>query len=176
MFRKHASRVIVGSFIYSTGFSLVECLVAGVILSTGVMGVLGLQLAAVKSSQENDHLLQAQFLASDMVERLTANTRAITRGGYSLDGKPLKPDKDCNAVPCSFLETAFFDLYEWYESVERLLPSGAAVIEHVKLEQSDLYTILIRWKSVERNSYGIPYDMSHCGRGGIDCYRVVIYL
>jgi len=178
MFRKQGSPVpvIVETPVYSTGLSLIECLVAGVILATGVMGVLGLQLAALKAGQKNDHVLQAQFLASDIVERLTANARAITRGGYSLDGKPPKPDKDCNTGPCSFLETACFDLYEWYEAVERSLPSGAAGIEHVELEKSDFYTVLIRWKPVVRNSSGILEEKSNCGSGGINCYRVTIEL
>jgi type IV pilus assembly protein PilV len=176
MFRKQASPVIVETPVYSTGLSLIEGLVAGVVLATGVMGVLGLQATALKASQKNDHLLQAQFLASDIVERLTANARAITGGGYSLDGKPPKPGKDCNTAPCSFLETACFDLYEWYEAVEQSLPSGAAGIEHVKLEQSDLYTVLIRWKPAVRNSSGIPYEKAHCGSGDISCYRVTIEL
>lgn len=53
-----------------SGFSLVETLVTLIIISVGLLGVVGMQVAGIKNNQSAYYRTQATILASDMADRL----------------------------------------------------------------------------------------------------------
>lgn len=60
------------------GFSLVEVLVAVVILSTALLGLVGLQTAGVRNVMNSYNRTQASQLASSMADRMRANVADLT--------------------------------------------------------------------------------------------------
>jgi type IV pilus assembly protein PilV len=58
----------------STGFTMLEVLIAIVILAFGLLGVAGLQAYAVANNQSAALRVAAAGLATDMVDRMKLNT------------------------------------------------------------------------------------------------------
>ena len=57
----------------AAGFSLIEVLIAMVILSIGVLGVTGLQLMSKRNNQDSVQQIRAASLAQELVERMRAD-------------------------------------------------------------------------------------------------------
>ena len=89
----------------SRGFSLLEILVAVLILAIGLLGMAGLQLVATRSVQESFQRSQAILLMQDMVDRINVNrksARSYDLGtGYLGTGSSatcgVSADTDCQA-------------------------------------------------------------------------------
>ena len=52
------------------GFTLIEVLIAGLVLSVGVLGVAGLQITALKNLQSSQSYGVAAMLANDIADRM----------------------------------------------------------------------------------------------------------
>ena len=59
------------------GASLIEVLVAMVILAIGMLGLAGLQLSSMNNNQSAFYRSQATFLANDKLDRVRVNKAAI---------------------------------------------------------------------------------------------------
>ncbi len=67
------------------GYSLLEILVALLVLSIGLLGLAGLQTASLQSNQSAAQVSQATTLAQDLLDRMRANTDAARSGDYDVD-------------------------------------------------------------------------------------------
>ena len=92
------------------GFSLVELLVAVLIMGVGVLGVTGLQMVSLQNNR--DALLRSEALQMgyDIMDRIRVNST----GNYAIlfDDDPVAPN-DCFAGNCSAAQMAVFDLSVW---------------------------------------------------------------
>jgi type IV pilus assembly protein PilV len=108
------------------GVGMLEFLIALMIFSTGVMGLLSVQLASMKAVHEANQRSVATTLARDILERIQANP--INAAAYVVRNvgdasRPVPvPVADCDDADCSTVQLAAFDLWQW----ETLL-LGAAV-------------------------------------------------
>ena len=66
------------------GFTLIEVMVAMLILSIGLLGMAGLQAVSLKMNQSALHSSQATFLAYDIIDRMRANRQAALDGDYDM--------------------------------------------------------------------------------------------
>jgi type IV pilus assembly protein PilV len=64
------------------GFTLIEALVALLVLSIGLLGVAALQLTALQNNNNALFRSQATYLAYDIADRIRANRSAALAGGY----------------------------------------------------------------------------------------------
>lgn len=113
------------------GLSLIEVLVAALILGVGLLGVLTQQSRAVQFNQQAYYYSQANILIQDIAERMRANSEAADAYSIADDATPpAAPSGDCRDVsnPCSSAQLAASDLADWVDSVQRLLPGGKASI------------------------------------------------
>ncbi len=118
------------------GFTLLEVLIALLVLSIGLLGLAGLQSIGLRSTHGASLTSQASMLAYDMADRIRANPDAgATYAGFVTDC----PDP----VPTTPLEDA--DLGEWSCSIETLLPGGVGRIARVVNGAVERYTITIEW-------------------------------
>lgn len=121
------------------GFSMIEVLVAIVVLSFGMLGVVGLQLQALRGNQHAALTAVASSLVRDYQETLTAlpstsassatttsKITSITKNSYTAYGSA----KDCklSANTCSPSEFADDATLEWIERVKSALPNGMVTI------------------------------------------------
>lgn len=92
------------------GFSLLELLVAMLVVAIGVLGLSGLQIASMQSNRSALQRSHALLLADDIIERIRANPQ----GGYAIAaGQPPGAFADCLAQRCSGAQLARFDAAVW---------------------------------------------------------------
>ncbi len=106
-----------------SGFSLLEVLIAVVILSVGLLGLAGMQVTSLKYVTSSLQRTQATSLAYDILDRMRANPNGIYATGY---GDPAsKYTQTClGAVTCDAATMVDYDLSEWKTAIETLLPGG----------------------------------------------------
>jgi type IV pilus assembly protein PilV len=119
------------------GFSLIEVLISILVLALGVIGVAGMQLTALRTSQQSAFQTAALQLASEMADRMRTNDNQakladtdnpFLKVDYSSGtGEPKAPDQLCYAN-CTPEALAQFDIYEWEKRLRAALPGGRAVI------------------------------------------------
>lgn len=111
------------------GFSLLEVMIAVVIMSVGMLGIAALQTTSSVFTESSMHRGQAATLAVEIVERMRVNVTEAKAGNYDISGLPtltincIGPSKDCSTS-----EMKDHDLRVWSGRVAALLPSGDATI------------------------------------------------
>lgn len=68
----------------SRGFTLVEMLIALIVLSIGLLGVAALQISSLRSNGSAASRSQATLLAYEIVDRMRANQVAARAGAYDI--------------------------------------------------------------------------------------------
>jgi type IV pilus assembly protein PilV len=67
----------------ATGFSLLEILVAMLVIAIGVLGIAGLQASALRYSKASEARFLAVQLSNDLVERMRSNVAGMKNGEFS---------------------------------------------------------------------------------------------
>lgn len=127
------------------GFTLVESLVAMVVISVGMLGIAALYVEGLRAGRTSVYRTVAVDLASDMADRIRANPTA--RDGYDVDAAGMGLESDCVNGPadCNPATLADDDIFWWKQSVTALLPDGEASIVAVPGPEISSYTITINW-------------------------------
>lgn len=128
------------------GFTLLEVLIAMVILSIGLLGIAGLQTVGLRSSHGSYLTSQASLLAYDIADRIRANPAMITPGGNISTAAG-----DC-ALDTSGLTLTEADRIEWSCAVQTLLPGGTGTVSraaHPLLAGISVYTIDLDWQDLQ---------------------------
>lgn len=119
----------------AAGFTLVEILIAIIVLSIGLLGAVGMQLTAMKGSLEAQRQSMAMSLARELAEQLRGNKQeALTTNAYDIDidfsdgeTQVEDPPLNCAAVACTDrANMAAWEVSDWLIRVSALLP-GARV-------------------------------------------------
>lgn len=92
------------------GFTLLEVLVALLIVSIGLLGLAGLMTTSLKNNQSAWQTSQASWLAYDILDRMRANRTVAMTGGYNTSGSPSG--------------VAATDLNDWSQKLATSLPGG----------------------------------------------------
>ena len=132
----------------STGFTLIEILVALLIVSVGLLGLARLQLVSIKNTQSGYLRSQVSFLGNDIMERIQQNSESAIGGAYdiALNINPTNADCIGAASNCSAASMANFDLVTWKRYLTTLLPpDGDGSISRATSGDDEIFTITIRW-------------------------------
>jgi type IV pilus assembly protein PilV len=129
------------------GVSIVEALVALVIISVGMLGIAGLYLASLQAGRSANLRVQALNLASDLGDRIRANRQGLDN--YKAAATDKGTSHDCATNRCSPKEIAENDLFVWKEAISEALPANAN--GQVKFVDNaapapDRYEILVTWR------------------------------
>ncbi len=82
------------------GFSLLEVLIALLVLSIGLLGLAGLQGTGLRYNHSAYLRSQATFQTYDMADRMRANLRGVQQGDYNnVSGIPTDPGCTTNMHP-----------------------------------------------------------------------------
>ena len=134
---KHAQR---RSHHFGKGFTLVEVLVALLVLSIGMLGIAALYLDSLRASRAALYRTQAVTLASDIADRIRANRNPID--AYDCGGE-CAAGTGGNAV-------AILDINAWLANVERELPGGIGSLTFTAgaANTPNVYDVAVTWNEV----------------------------
>ena len=125
------------------GFTLVEAMVALVVLAVGMLGIAGLYVTTLRSGGSAIYRMQAVNLAADLADRIRTNRGA----GASYAGAAA--DNNCygaGSVDCAPALMAANDLFVWQQQVAAILPNGNANVVVPPVAAGPFtYTITINW-------------------------------
>ena len=112
----------------AAGFTLIEVMIAVIVLSIGLLGVAGLQTVSQKYSRSAYLNTQATVLAHDMLERMRANPQGLLMQKV-YDNPAATAHSNCFTLSgCSVTEMAENDMYEWADEVSQTLPGGKVAV------------------------------------------------
>ena len=105
------------------GLTLVEVLVTLVITSIGLMGLVSLQMQALKATQDSGNRSQAMWVFNDLVNRIRANETVsasyISNGNVDCAAQPAtvcsnfnNGNATTNAANCTTAQLAAWDVFE----------------------------------------------------------------
>lgn len=135
------------------GITVVESLVALVVIAVGMLGIAGLYLSSLQASRSAKLRSHAVELASSIADRIRANRDAAI--AYNSAAYTTPATKNCDTTRCTPAQLAEDDLARWLADVRAGLPGGAAVTGTVAVTDraapaSDNYVITVTWR--EANS------------------------
>ena len=123
------------------GFTLIEVLIAVLILGVGLLGVVVLQTKSLQYNQQAYLYSQATFLAADVAERMRANSDVADDYEIDFDDTVNVSATKCLTSDCSESEFSQWDLKIWKDSMTSALPSGDGSIVKV----ADQFVITIQF-------------------------------
>lgn len=124
-----------------TGFSIIEVLVAIIILSIGMLGAVGMQTAALQSNKESRNSAVATSFGRELAEKMRTNKAVAIRSGtgavnpylfdVTLGGSTTvaTPSQNCATVGCPLAEdVARWDVADWQLRAQQEIPSPHAKV------------------------------------------------
>lgn len=109
------------------GSTLIEVLIALLVLSFGMMGMAGVQSVSLRGNQAAYFRTQATSLSMDIVERMRANLTGVGAGAYN--NVAGSATASCfTTAGCTSTQMADQDINDWLAQVTALLPGGTAVV------------------------------------------------
>ena len=128
------------------GFTLVESIVALLVLSVGMIGVAALFAQGLGANRSALYRTQAVNLVADMADRIRANRVAL--GSYAGPASNNGCDPRGGGVDCTPAEMAAHDLFFWSLQVRQILPNGRGQVEFNGGTLAPSYTIRVAWDEV----------------------------
>jgi type IV pilus assembly protein PilV len=137
------------------GVSIVEALVAFLVLSVGMLGIAGLYLESLRANRTAQNRTLAVQLANDMSDRIRANRSAEAAYAVTLGAVPPAATRICSTDNCSSAQLAAFDLRAWYDHVLDAMPDGAdgslpqvgvVYVNGANVSVPDRYVVTVGWR------------------------------
>lgn len=127
-----------------SGVGLIEVLVAVLVLTVGILGIVALQTRALQFSQEAIATSKAMMLAYEMADRMRANRGS--EGEYLVNYETsVTSTKNCESATCSPAEMAKYDAAAWKTAIAETLPLGDGQIVEDNSGSRPFYTISVRF-------------------------------
>jgi type IV pilus assembly protein PilV len=143
------------------GFTLMEVLIALLILSIGLLGLASLQTNGLRSNQMASMRTTATQLANDIADRMRANPTGVDAQSYVIatsDADPVIPvGEACEGTTCTSAQMATYDLAQWRGAV-RALPGGTSAIVRTVTGTVVTHTITVFWDEYRQGISG-----TNCG-------------
>jgi type IV pilus assembly protein PilV len=142
---------------HQSGFTLVESMIAGAILSVGVLALAGMQGIALTRNVDSTELTRATHLAAEMIERIQYNRKNIAQ--YAIDTS--------NAIPCPqnavTQAMAKGDCDQWVALLSNPQASGLVGVRGVITVPATLVGTL----ATLLNQYPVTVTVSWTGAAGV---------
>ncbi|MBT2972124.1 MAG: type IV pilus modification protein PilV [gamma proteobacterium symbiont of Ctena orbiculata] len=157
---------------YSRGMTLVEVLIAAVVIAVGLLGVASLQINALQSTTEAQNRSKAIDIIAALADRVWANPAPGGIAAYNnaipvdpctvapdqplpiIERCAMSPDGDINAVSeCTPAEMAAYDLWEVNCELQSIIPGAILNISCPAPDCAQMVpiTVNISWQAQNRN-------------------------
>lgn len=164
-----------------SGISLLESLVALVVLALGIMGLAGVQTRLLVETRTANSRAIAVGLIDDLTNRMALNRLAAIGRPLPLPGldslytfdwnAPMPAPQNCMVNPCTAAQMAQSDLFLWRMAVNAALPGGQATVFRLApaVGDSRQLGVAIGWPLNERQTgtaYDAPFNVTTAGNFG----------
>jgi len=130
------------------GVAMIEVLVAFFVLAIGLMGLIGMQMKALRFNQGAYQRSQATVSVYDMIDRMRLNSTAAVAKNYNISWA---------STATAGTSVVSQDLSAWLTSVSGNLPEGQG---QITCDNNKICKIEVRWRdrlSTETNSANAAY-------------------
>lgn len=116
------------------GLTLLEALVAILVLALGVLALLGVQLSTLAETQNTARRAQAIRIMEDLSERIKSNPGGFDRlddyvlSAWTNTANLPAASVDCAAASCTAQQMATWDVSQWARTALNLLPPRSELI------------------------------------------------
>jgi len=118
------------------GFTLIEVMVAFMVMAIGLLGVMGLQNTAIRNNTDSTAQMQAVLLSKEMADLVRANPKAmeVPRAYNNVTGANVVT---CASSGCTPAQMAQYDKWLWDARVIESIGVGAAGVVCVDSTPND---------------------------------------
>lgn len=169
---------------HQRGISLVESMVAIVVMALGILGVLGVQLRTLADTQTGVRRAQAIRLIEDLSERIKVNPNGLgSMGSYATAWGGVTGTIPTCAGGCTSADLARRDIDFWKKNVSATMPLGDANVflvadETIAVNRRQL-GVMISWHANERvregdstadtTAYNSVFATASTGTADVNC-------
>ena len=156
------------------GIALMEALAAILLMSIGMLGILGVQMRTFIDAKTSVNRAKAIRLVEDLSEKIKINPNGYgNMATYLTTWQATPPARNCATTACNAEQLAASDIATWKSTVRATLPQGDAA---VFFSADDPIThrrqlgVMLAWRQNERSndaSYLQPFNP--VGNSGINC-------
>jgi type IV pilus assembly protein PilV len=137
----------------AAGFSLLEVLIALVVLTIGLLGTAMLYMRGLQDSRTALLRMQAVTLAADILDRARANHTGNVNYDTTVTTAPALVTGCETTAGCSTAQMAANDLYRWQQAIAVALPGGTGTVTVAGITAASYkYTVTITWTEVGSSS------------------------
>jgi type IV pilus assembly protein PilV len=111
---------------HQTGITLLESLVAMLVLSAGIGALAWTQARHLADGRDTAARSMALLLTEDLADRMLFNRNAAASGSYQLAWGERPAPADCRSAPCLGSALARADLSAWRDALAQALPGSDA--------------------------------------------------
>ena len=132
-----------------SGVMLLEALISIAIFSIAVLGLIGLQSAAIKNANEARQRAAAAFYANQIVGQMWSDDRAqLSSYVHYAGGVP-------SSAKCEFSDTASANtkVNDWVDALARDLNGVAPRMQQITVGANNVVNMTLCWKNPEEASY-----------------------
>lgn len=136
-----------------SGFSMVEVLVALVVLAIGLLGIAALYLNSLQSGRTAIYRTQAITLAADLADRIRMNRTAQAAYGTLFADAEAVVGACATVGGCSDADLASTDLANWKAEIAEQLPNGqgqVVVTLPAAAGEPATYVVTVQWAEINQ--------------------------
>lgn len=120
----------------AAGFVLLEGLIAILIVSFGILAVMGLQISSISGVRDAKFRSDAGLLASQIIGAMWADRNSL--GAYSLNA---------TAATCAAGSNTNTKLTGWLTDLQNALPGTTGYAQKIVIGANNVVTVTVCWKS-----------------------------
>lgn len=125
---------------YQRGLSLIECLIALILVSVALLGMSGLQLSTLNDSRDSRWRMEALSLTESMLERIRANPDAAE--AFAMTAATSTSEISCTSSVLMMCESK----KAWLEEMKRILPNPVASIAVDVMDDIKRVRLAVHWR------------------------------
>jgi type IV pilus assembly protein PilV len=139
---------------HARGFTIVEVLVALLVLSIGLLGVAKLVMYSARGNDSAYLRTQATELAYAILDNMRANRTSARGGSYDTGFGAAGAPGNCLAAACTTAGMATYDVSLWKTRLAAALPAGDGQIVTATAAGLTSASITVRWEdAVAQSTY-----------------------
>ncbi len=134
-----------------SGFSMVEVMVALVVLAIGLLGIAALYLNSLQAGRTAIYRTQAINLAADLADRIRMNRTARDAYAAAFADDPDEVAECVTTGGCEDDELAATDLHDWKEAIADQLPDGEGQVDvtlPAAAGEPTNYVVTVQWTEI----------------------------